>query len=205
MSQYININLKSKEVNSNIILNTIKMILRRDNDYSENKVNSIYSSLKDKVFDSIIDLKINNNKYSIYIINSKLNSITVNSPIDEYLNKNLDIKKFLVINDPSKRAVKQIFKYKNAEFFFVHNLIKDITEPYFVPEHIKLNEEQIKLLKDKIKIKDLSTIYDLDVMSRYYGAKEGDVFKIIRPNITCGDSIYYRAVHKGKIDILFHK
>ena len=34
-------------------------------------------------------------------------------------------------------------------------------------------------------------------------AKIGDVFRIIRPSITSGNSIFYRRVNVGSLDILF--
>ena len=40
-------------------------------------------------------------------------------------------------------------------------------------------------------------------MSRYYGAKIGDIFRIIRPSMTAGKNIFYRRVVKGSLDILF--
>lgn len=203
MSQYINIKYRNKEINSLIITNTIKMLLRRDKSYSENKLNSIISDLKDNINESIVDLEISGKKYSINITNGKLNSIPSNSPMDDFLTNNLDIGKIIVVKEPSKRFVKQVYKYKNAEFFFFHDLLIDKTEPYFVPEHILLSDEEKELLQKKIKLKDLSTIFDTDMMGRYFKAKEGDVFKIIRPNITSGNSIYYRMVQKGKLDILF--
>ena len=203
MSQYINIKYRNKEINSIIITNTIKMLLRRHKIYSKNKVNSLVSGLKDNISESIVNLEISDKKYSININNGKLNSIPSNSPLDDFLTNNLDVTKIIVVKDPSKRFVKQVFKHKNTEFFFFHDLLIDKTEPYFVPEHILLDEKEKELLKKKIKLKDLSTIFDTDMMGRYYRAKEGDVFKIIRPNPTCGNSIYYRLVQKGKLDILF--
>lgn len=38
-------------------------------------------------------------------------------------------------------------------------------------------------------------------MARYYGAKLNDVFRIIRPNINSGTSIYYRLVIPGSMDV----
>ncbi len=37
-------------------------------------------------------------------------------------------------------------------------------------------------------------------MARYYGAKLNDVFRIIRPNISCGTAIYYRLVITGTME-----
>ena len=41
------------------------------------------------------------------------------------------------------------------------------------------------------------------LVARYYNAKVNDIFKILRPNITSGYSVFYRVVVNGKIDNLF--
>ena len=41
------------------------------------------------------------------------------------------------------------------------------------------------------------------MMSRYYNAKVGDIFKIIRPSLTAGKNIFYRKVVLGNINQLF--
>jgi len=202
MTEYANLKLSTKEINKKILYNTILMIHRRNN-IKESNVEKIISKLGIDYSDTIINFKIEENKYSLNIINSKLNSITNNSQLDEYLKKNLNIKKFVVIKEPSKRVIKQIFKiYKNCEFFHHHELIEDLISKIFIPKHILLNDDEKKILLEKINQKELSKIYSTDIISRYYKAKEGDIFKIERPNITCGKSIFYREVKKGKIDII---
>jgi DNA-directed RNA polymerase subunit H (RpoH/RPB5) len=42
-----------------------------------------------------------------------------------------------------------------------------------------------------------------DMMVRYYGAKIGDIFRIIRPSMTSGKNVFYRRVVNGSWDILF--
>jgi len=41
------------------------------------------------------------------------------------------------------------------------------------------------------------------MMARYYGAKIGDIFRIVRPSFTAGKNVYYRRVVNGSWDILF--
>jgi len=40
-----------------------------------------------------------------------------------------------------------------------------------------------------------------DPISKFYGAKVGDMFKIIRPSITAGKDIDYRIVIPGEIKL----
>ena len=194
--------LNNKEINSNIVKNVLLMLKRRQ---KIDDVDSIFNSLQDDINSTtVFKFTSNNNKFGINILNSKLNSIISKSPLDEYLNSNLDVHKIIIIDNPSKRAVKQLYSsYQNCEFFFLREMIEDICAKVFVPQHIVLNNEDKDDLLKRFKLKDLSKILSTDVMSRYYDAKVDDVFKIIRPNITTGHSIFYRVVVNGKIDNLF--
>ena len=194
--------LNKKEINSNIVKNVLLMLKRRQ---KIDDIDSIFSSLQEDINSTtVFKFTSNNNKFGINILNSKLNSIISKSPLDEYLNSNLDVHKIIIIDNPSKRAVKQLYSsYQNCEFFFLREMIEDICAKVFVPQHIILNNEDKDDLLKRFKLKDLSKILSTDVMSRYYDAKVDDVFKIIRPNITTGHSIFYRVVVNGKIDNLF--
>ena len=108
MSQFTNIEMNLKEINNTVVYNLLKMINRR-NDLDD--IESTYDKLKETISTNTnIDFKGINNKYSIYIINAKLNSITSKSPLDEYLNKKLDVRKFIIIREGTKKIVKQIRK-----------------------------------------------------------------------------------------------
>ena len=167
-------------------------------------------TLFEKIFNDInnkssIEFITNNKlKYSIYIVNAKLSSIVKGTPIDDFLLNNLDVHKIIIVKDCSKKAVKQIlFDYQNTEFFFEHEMLEDIPSKIFIPKHEILSKDELSELLLKFNENELSIIYNTDMMSRYYNAKIGDVFKIIRPSITSGNSIFYRKVHHGSIDILF--
>jgi len=199
----VNIELNSKEINNIVCLNVLKMLHRRkliddvDVTYTE-----IGNDINQK---AIIEFKLNDNtKCSIYSINTKLNSITQGTPIDEYLSNNVNIHKIVILKDAAKKVLKQIqTEYKNAEFFFEHEMLEDIPSKIFIPEHILLNEDEKQELLSKFSETELSNILDVDMMARYYHAKSGDIFKIIRPSIVAGNSIFYRKVIHGSLDILF--
>lgn len=200
----VNIELNSKEINNIVCLNVIKMLHRRkliddvDVTYTE-----IANDINQK---AIIEFKLNDDsKCSIYSINTKLNSITQGTPIDEYLSNNVTIHKIVILKDAAKKVLKQIqTEYKNAEFFFEHEMLEDIPSKIFIPEHILLNDNEKKELLSKFSENELSNILDVDMMARYYNAKVGDIFKIIRPSIVAGNSIFYRKVIHGSLDLLFN-
>ena len=199
----INIELNSKEINNIVCLNIIKMLHRRKLiDDVDTKYNEIISDINEK---AIIEFKLNNDTLcSIYTINTKINSITQGTEFDNYLSNNLEIHKIVIFKDASKKVLKQIlYEYKNAEFFFEHEMLEDIPMKIFIPEHQLLNKEEKEELLSKFSENELSIILDIDMMSRYYKAQVGDIFKIIRPSIVSGNSIFYRKVNHGSIDLMF--
>jgi DNA-directed RNA polymerase subunit H (RpoH/RPB5) len=199
----INVELNTKEINIEVCKNVLKMLERR------NLINN-FESYFDKIFNDInnkasIEFTLNNdNKCSIYIINAKVTSIIQGTPLDDFLSNNIDMHKIIIIKECSKKAVKQITTdYKNSEFFFEHEMLEDIPSKSFIPEHQLLSVDELDELLSKFNQNELSIIYNTDMMSRYYNAKVGDVFRIIRPSVTSGNSIFYRRVLNGPWDILF--
>ena len=202
MSLVKNVQMKMKEINSIVVLNLLKMLNRR-NELED--IEKMYTKIKDSIdANKGINFDGDTNKFSIYIINTKITSVTSKSPLDDFLNKNLSVRKFIVIRQSSKKTIKQIRKdYENAEFFFENEMLEDIPSKVFIPKHEILSEDEKVQLSKKIKLDNLSHIKSTDTMARYYNAKVNDVIKITRPNITSGYSIFYRIVVPGSVDFLF--
>ena len=196
---YNTIKMNIKEINTTIIYNLLLMIKRRK-EIDDNM--TIFNKIKpNSSTDTTFSFSGNKTKYNVYIVNGKLNSVPNKSSLDDYLSKKVDERKIVIVREPSKRAINQIINsYSNTEFFFEHEFLEDIPSKNFIPKHIPLDEENKKLLLEKIKLKELSDILDTDIMSRYYYAKVNDVIKIIRPNLTCGESVFYRKVVEGNLD-----
>jgi DNA-directed RNA polymerase subunit H (RpoH/RPB5) len=199
----MNIELNTKEINNIVIKNILIMLYRRHllDDY-EQVFNSISNEINNK---STIEFILNNNtKCSIYNVNGKLISITQKSPLDEYLSTNHNVHKIVIFKDLSKKIAKQINEeYKNSEFFFEHEMLEDIINKSFIPTHQLLISEEKEELLSKFAENELSIIFTTDMMSRYFNAQIGDIFRIIRPSITSGKSIFYRRVVHGSWDKIF--
>ena len=77
----------------------------------------------------------------------------------------------------------------------------DLVSHVAVPKHEMLNEEETQIfLKDYIlKKREIPKMFISDPVSKYFNAKVGQVFRIIRPSEVSGQSIYYRIVIKGNI------
>jgi DNA-directed RNA polymerase subunit H (RpoH/RPB5) len=199
MSDLSNVELNMKEVVNMVIKNLGLMFYRRN--YMKSK------SFTDKIVEHLISDKthtfeLDNIKYNINIINQDVKNISGGSPIDYYLNKNVDIHKFLIVKNFTKKTYSQIIKdYKNAEIFTIYEFLEDIPSKEIIPQHILLNSDEKNELLDSFGLNELGRIYSTDIMARYYGTKMNDVFRIIRPNINSGTSVYYRLVVPGNLDI----
>lgn len=199
----INVEFNSKEINLIIVENVLKMLERRGliDSWSDHfkKISA------DTTGKTSFNIEVKDKKnYSIYLVNAKLTSIIQGTPLDEYLSNNLDIHKIVVAKDVAKKVVKQIVSnYTNAEFFFESEMMEDIPSKVFIPVHQLLSQEERNELLNKFSEQELARIFLTDMMSRYYGAKIGDIFRIIRPSFTSGKNVFYRRVVNGSWDILF--
>ena len=81
------------------------------------------------------------------------------------------------------------------EPFSQEELLINVTKHELVPKHQILKEhEKVELLK-KYRVKDsqLPKIQCEDPVSRYFGAKRGDIVRIVRPSETAGRYVTYRV------------
>jgi DNA-directed RNA polymerase subunit H (RpoH/RPB5) len=203
MAELSNVELNIKEVINIVVKNIGLMFHRRNYMKSKSFTDKIIEHLNaDKLYNFEIEHNNKNTKYSINIINQDVKNISNGSPIDDYLNKNIDAHKFLIVKSFSKKTYSQIIKdYKNVEIFTLFEFLEDIPAKEFIPQHILLNDEEKKELFESFGLNELGRIYSTDIMARYYGAKLNDVFRIIRHNLNSGTSIYYRFVVPGNMDI----
>ena len=198
----INVEYDNNEITKIVLENALKMLERRKLIKSwEEAFKKLDNNFAKVNFDIVLDDK---SKYNIYLTNAKLSSIVQKTPLDEYLSSNIDVHKIVICKDVMKKVVKQIVnEYKNAEFFFEYEMMEDIPSKMFIPEHTLLDDEEKKTFLEIFKESELAKINDTDMMSRYYGAKIGDIFRIIRPSLTAGKNVIYRRVVPGSWDILF--
>lgn len=188
----------SKELR-NILLNNVEKMLQR-----RGLIKKLTDKHKEEFTQNNIIYIDEPNKISINFIDSVLTNISSGSNIDDYCSKKLDYHKFIFVNSFNKKVFKQIkTNYKHVEIFFTDEFYEDIPSKDIIPEHTLLNEEEKSELLKSFKITELSKIFNTDMMSRYYGAKVDDIFKIKRYNINSGISTAYRVVVKGTSDLLF--
>lgn len=199
----VSVEYSTKEISEIVLTNVLKMCQRRN---LIDNINPLLENLKeDFINKSIIEFKTKNDmKISIYHYTGKVASIVQGSPLYDYLKNFVDIHKIIIMKDPTKRSAKQItYEYPNSNFFFEYEMMEDIPSKMFIPEHILLSDKEKKDFLEIFKENELSKINDTDMMSRYYAAKVGDIFKIVRPSLTAGKNIFYRKVVPGNLNQLF--
>ena len=153
-----------------------------------------------------IDIFINHQGQRIFIkflINSKIKPNQIKDIIEglktEHLEKETD-KLILVIKPKPNSTILKIIRekeYRFVEIFWLNNVVFNITKHILVPKHIKMTEDEIKIIMDKHYIVSKSTFPVMnrdDPIARYLNLSSGDLCKIIRKSITSGEYISYRVV-----------
>lgn len=115
----------------------------------------------------------------------------------QYENKEISI--LLLLKDKENSAIsKELTKdvYKNVEIFLKNNMIFNITYHELQPKFYLLNkDEEMEVLEKYNTTKGkLPKISKNDPISKYYGAKSDQIFKIIRKSPEVGEYPYYRLV-----------
>ena len=87
-------------------------------------------------------------------------------------------------------------KNKNIEIFTINILQFNITKHELIPKMELLNDQEKKelLIKYKCTVNQLPKIFKTDPITKYFGAKTGDIFKIYRNSKSVGEKIGYRYV-----------
>jgi len=119
-----------------------------------------------------------NNKKNIILI---FNNDTISMPVMSQLNK-----------------YDKLFQKNGGilQFFQLKQLMFNPTKHVFVPEHIKLTDEEANEIMQKYMIRSrlqMPVILHNDIIAKWLGLKQGDIVKIKRYNENSGVSYYYRS------------
>jgi DNA-directed RNA polymerases I, II, and III subunit RPABC1 len=194
----------SYDKQKNIILgNIVKMLIERGvvrKDF-QSTFSNVLSNLKDDDTCDIIVDNPRNDDSSVYhiilLLDQKVSTITKSSVIGEYIYKTTSEHKIIITNDITPRARLSIQNnFPLVEIFLKKEMMFNLIESIYVPRHIILTQEDADRVLSEygLQKKDLPRIFVSDPMSRYYNAKLGQIFRIIRPSETSGSSNYYRIV-----------
>ena len=99
---------------------------------------------------------------------------------------------------PSSALRKELLnpKYQNLEFFEFKHLTYNVARHELQPNFRLLTEEEKREILDRysLKVTQLPAMLVDMPIARYYSAKKGDVFEIIRRSESAGESIIYRYI-----------
>lgn len=118
--------------------------------------------------------------------------------------KNKDVKDivFIAENKLNTQMVDDLKRYTEKmriTIFLGDYLLFNITKHFLVPKHHLMSSFEIKeFIKDKEKgfVHKLPKIYETDPISRFYGAKAGQMFKIIRENLSDDSMIKFSEFYR---------
>jgi len=209
--QLLPIELDSDRVRKNVLRTITLMLTNRyllDINNLAKNINTIPNMHSDEsmytiTLDETSDLYNNDKVFYVKIINQKVSSISKGSIIGEFLNQYKSKPKIVVVNNITTKAKDQLHEFPHTELFLEKELMMNIIDHIAVPPHILLTQEEADKVCEEYDVKKqkLPKIFDSDPIARYYNAKPDDIFKIIRPSETTGQSVYYRRVVHGNITL----
>lgn len=196
------VELDDDTIKKNIVGNTIKMLMKRG---------VVVSNMNDLTNEIFFKLRTNemceftageyNNKYSItYLPEQKMSAITRQSPIGRYIHDFPENHHIIIVEDVTPRVITIIKKdFPNVEIFLKKEMSFNLMDSIYVPEHILLSDAEKKevLISYGCTEREMPKIFVSDPVSRYFNAKVGQMFRIIRPSEMTGKAVYYRIVIGG--------
>ena len=144
---------------------------------------------------------ITNGNIKIKFFDYKITSTAKGSLISEFIIKNNEDYKILIVEDINNKSEKNIYSYDSPiEIFKFTDLQMNIVDHELVPAHFVLlpDEAEIFLKEYNAKKKNMPLILTSDPIAKYYNMRHGNICKIIRPSVSSGESVYYRLVIKKK-------
>ena len=187
------------------ILKQLKSIGYKTDDYSNFSLNDIATLVENENPDMLLENKDSKVYVKFYIFKNNLRLNVINDMIsdlyvlEEILNDNDTL--IIITKDMPNLSIKEIQSelFVNENKFVnirgIDSLQFNILEHKLVPEHIKLNDEEIALFKKEFSINNdeqLPTISRFDAPVMAINVKPGDIIKIKRSCKTSIKSDYYR-------------
>jgi len=184
-----------------ILMNISKML--KDRNIIKNHL-SFYDTIKN-INDTLeVNTNYENNNIAIKIIYNNINTIKDHNEIENFLDKYNKYHKFFIVTSLSKKAYKQFDEFPQTEIFQEIELMVNILEHDLQPKFRLLTKKEVEeyFVSFQNKKREMPRILDSDPVSRYFGAKNGDIIEITRPSVTTIDAITFRIVVQGNLNFL---
>lgn len=133
----------------------------------------------------------------IKLLNQKVTSIAKVSNIGDFIYAHRNHPKIIIVSNVTAKALSQLeSEFPNTEVFLEREFMIDIVSYIMVPKHELLTEEDSKKVLEEyiLKKRQVPKMFVYDAISKYYKAKPGQMFRIIRPSEIAGQAFYYRLV-----------
>ena len=208
--QLLPLELNAEKRKKEVLTNIIKMLTNRKLLNASNLNDNIKMILSQDSDDNIYKIKLDNPEiyydksiepyFYIKLLNQKITGISKTSNIGDFIYSKKNTPKLIIVTGITNKTLMQLkLDFPNSEIFTEAELMIDLVSHVAVPKHEMLNEEETQIfLKDYLlKKREIPKIFISDPVSKYFNAKVGQVFRIIRPSEVAGQSIYYRIVIRG--------
>lgn len=205
--QLLPLELNSHNIKQKVLTNILKMLCNRHVVNKENYESYLKNVLSQDSDDNIYKIKLDNPElyygklsdkmYYIKLLNQKITGISKSSNIGDFIYPRKNQPKLIVVSSASTKAIQQLKEeFLNSEVFTQDELMIDIVSHIIVPHHEILSEEETKIFLEDylLKKRAIPKIFINDPVCKYYNAKVGQVFRIVRPSESAGQSVYYRIV-----------
>jgi len=190
-----------------ILLNITKMLTERKVLLAKNLDKNYNELLKQKTDERIYNIKSDTSDdiYYIMVIYGKLTTIKRIQGLDVFLANSKGYNRIFIGDSINQKAYKQFLELKKAEVFFETDLLINIVEHELQPKfELLLDDEKNKYMEEyDLNIKNMSRILLTDPICRYYAAKSGDIFRIIRPSHMTAMGFHYRLVVDAPVSLLY--
>lgn len=197
----MNLEYETSEKTQIILMNICKMLNDRRMIKNSKELYGIIKNIGDNLE---VNFNYESKNIAIKIIYNSITTIKDSNDIENFLDKYSKYNKFIVITSLSKKAFKQFDEYPLTEVFQEIELMVNVLEHDLQPKFRLLTKSEVdeyfKTYENKKR--EMPRIVDSDPVARYFGAKIGDIFEIIRPSVTTGESITYRIVVQGSLNFL---
>jgi DNA-directed RNA polymerase subunit H (RpoH/RPB5) len=211
-SQNANILISTVYKSRNTILDLMDKQGYNINDYANFSINEVNSMKQNNQLDMLLEkfeedpvTNIKNKVYIRYYLGKKITISNIQEMIDDLFNIEEILKKedtlFIIIKEDINETLTNELKHiwEKDKIYIVIESIKrlqfNILEHSLVPEHIKLNENEVSEVMKKYNIsnkKEFPDISRFDPVARAICLRPGEVCKIIRSSKTSITTNYYR-------------
>jgi DNA-directed RNA polymerase subunit H (RpoH/RPB5) len=189
----------NEDIRKTVLKNLIIMLTERKLLKQENLNTNIDNIIKIQSDDYsyTINMEVNGGTIAVKMFNQKITAISKQSGISDFLYKNKNAKKIVIVKKINTKAHQYIIlNYPDTEIFMENELMINLIDNDLVPKYeiIDSESEDFKQFCHEYlcKKRQIPKIFTTDPVARYYNLKKGDIIRVLRPSETSVVSPSYR-------------